>query len=231
VDHIRSGPAELVLLEPLRFRRRTRSNPCDFNEFLQALQSSETNRDVTCFSQLDLGIAEDEWVLLVKTLGRIRDIQHLEVNINCGSRDFHPFQAVAEAVNGAHSLHDLGAGISGEIFPRDSTGLTALASALREHKSLEGFSWVDWCPLMEAAQSTALNSVLQALSACPHLQFVFILTKFASVDAIRYLLQLPTITPLILGLTPDHWLAVADEVRLGRCHIKDLTLCMLQAPR
>jgi hypothetical protein len=42
VDHIRSGPAELVLDKPLRFRRRTRSNPCDFNEFLQALHSSET---------------------------------------------------------------------------------------------------------------------------------------------------------------------------------------------
>jgi hypothetical protein len=42
VDHIRNGPAKLVLDEPLRFRRRTRSNPCDFNEFIQALQSSET---------------------------------------------------------------------------------------------------------------------------------------------------------------------------------------------
>jgi hypothetical protein len=44
VDHIRSGPAELVLSKPLRFRRRTRSNPCDFSEFLQALQSTETIR-------------------------------------------------------------------------------------------------------------------------------------------------------------------------------------------
>jgi hypothetical protein len=37
VDHIRSGPAWLVLILgiPLRFRRRTRSNPCDFNEFLE----------------------------------------------------------------------------------------------------------------------------------------------------------------------------------------------------
>jgi hypothetical protein len=44
VDHLRSsGPAELILYEPLpRFRRRTRSNPRDFNEFLEALQSSET---------------------------------------------------------------------------------------------------------------------------------------------------------------------------------------------
>jgi hypothetical protein len=51
VDHIHSGPAELVLEIRLRFRRRTRSNPCDFNEFLQALRSSETIRDVECGSQ------------------------------------------------------------------------------------------------------------------------------------------------------------------------------------
>jgi hypothetical protein len=88
----------------LRFHRRTRSNPCDFNEFLQALQSSETIRDVKCCSQLDLGIAEDEWVLLVKTIGRIRDVRYLNFSCTHGSRDFHPFQAVADAVNSAHSL-------------------------------------------------------------------------------------------------------------------------------
>jgi hypothetical protein len=32
VDHIRSGQAELDLQEPLRFRSRTRSNPCDIND-------------------------------------------------------------------------------------------------------------------------------------------------------------------------------------------------------
>jgi hypothetical protein len=66
VDHIRTGPAELVLLEPLRLRRRRRSNPCDFNEFLQALLSSETIRSVTCDVRQRLGIARDQWVLLVQ---------------------------------------------------------------------------------------------------------------------------------------------------------------------
>jgi hypothetical protein len=33
---------------------------------------------------------------------------------------------------------------------------------------------------------------------------------------------------LTLALTPDHWLVVADEIRLGRCLIKDLKLCMEQ---
>jgi hypothetical protein len=90
VDHIRSGPVELVLDKPLpRFRRRTRSNPCDFNEFLDALQSSETIYTAACSSHRQLGISEDEWVLLFKTLGRIRYMQTLTLWCAVGSRDFH----------------------------------------------------------------------------------------------------------------------------------------------
>jgi hypothetical protein len=81
-----------------------------------------------------------------------------------GSRDFHPFQAVAEAVNNAHSLRKIIVGVDGETVPRDYSGPTALANALRKHNSLEGSIWVDWCPLLEAAQITALDPVLQALS-------------------------------------------------------------------
>jgi hypothetical protein len=102
VDRIRSGPAELVLRKPLRFRRRTRSNPCDFNEFLQALQSSETIRNVDCGDHMQLSITEHEWVLLVKTLGSIKGIDEITLRCIDGSHDFHPFQAVADAVNNAH---------------------------------------------------------------------------------------------------------------------------------
>ena len=137
VDHIRSGPTKLVLDEPLRFRRRTRFNPWDFNEFLQALRSSETIRKVTCCSQLQLGISEDEWVLLVKTLGSIKGIEDLELHCISGSRDFHSFQAVANALNNAQSLRKLAIYIESETFPTDSQGLAALANALREHTVLQ----------------------------------------------------------------------------------------------
>jgi hypothetical protein len=229
VDHIRSGPVELVLDEPLRFRRRTRSNPCDFNDFLQALQSSKTIRDVLCFSHSTLGIAEDEWVLLVKTLGSIKGIRRLSLYCCPGSPDFQPFQAFAEAVNSAHSLRDLLIGLHGAIVPIDSSGLTALASALRKHTGLQEFSWTDRCSLLEAAQSTVFDPLFQALSICPHLQQVFVKTKFASADAIRNLLQLPADTALTLVLTPDQWLAVADEIRLGRCSLKNLHLWMYRS--
>jgi hypothetical protein len=42
MEPIRSGLVKLELHELPRFRRRTRSNPCDFDEFIQALQFSET---------------------------------------------------------------------------------------------------------------------------------------------------------------------------------------------
>jgi hypothetical protein len=107
LDLIRSGSAELVLDEPLRFRRRTRSNPCDFSEFLQALQSSQKIRRVECHSHQQLGITEDEWIRLVKIIGSIKDIQHLKFDCSRDSRDFYYFQAVADAVNNAHSLRKL----------------------------------------------------------------------------------------------------------------------------
>jgi hypothetical protein len=122
VDHIRSGPTKLVLGKPLRFRRRTRSNPCDFNELLQALRSSETIRTVEFGSQLNLRISEHEWVLLLKAFGSIRNIQHLEFRCTHGSRDFHPLQAIADAVNNAHTLQVLLIGLHGATFPKDYQG-------------------------------------------------------------------------------------------------------------
>jgi hypothetical protein len=226
VDHILSGPVKLVLGEPLRFRRRTRSNPCDFNEFLQALQSSETIRNVRCRSHRWLGITEDEWVLLVKTLGSIKGNQSMFVDCAHSSHDFHPFQAVVEALKSAHSLRELTVRLDDATFLRDSSGLPALANAVREYTGLQEFSLVDFCPLLEGAQSTAFDSMLQELSACPHLQRVHIHTKRTSADAIRNLLQLPTDTELTLALTPVQRLAAADEIRLGRCLIKALNLIL-----
>jgi hypothetical protein len=235
VDHIRSGPAMLVLDKPLpRFRRRTRSNPCDFNEFLQALQSSETIRTVRCDSHQRLSITKYEWVLLVKTLGRIRDIHNLWLCCRAGSRDFRPFQAVAEALDNAHSLCELEIGISGISFPRDPSGLLALANALREHKTLQEFTWLDsWSHLIgaEAVQGVTPDCVLRALPACRYLQRVTFMQKHASGDAITDLLQLESFTDLSLVLKTSHWLAVAEKIRQGICCVRKLRLMMCQVTR
>jgi hypothetical protein len=230
VDHIRSGPAELMLNKLPPFHHQTNSNPCDFTEFLQALQSSETIRYVYCPSQLRLGIAEDEWVLLVETLGSIEGLQTLKFKCESGSRDFRRFQAIAEAVNSARSLCKLTIDRQGETLPTDPSGLIALAGALREHTTLRTFNWHDFGSRHEAApRDFSLDPVLRALPACPHLRRVFIKTERASADALEDLLQLTnTSLDLTLALTPDHWLAVADGIRQGRCNLLSLTLIMLQ---
>jgi hypothetical protein len=254
VNLIRSGPAELELSKPLltklaiarvdhsidrgvvravlfRFRRRTcfsgRCNPCGFSVFLQALQSSETIRDVSCFSQLQLDITEYEWVLLVKTLGSIRDIRILKFYCTHGSRYFNPYQAVAEAVNSAHSLHMLEVCLRGETFSIALPGLSALANSLKEHTALQKFTWSDFGSRIRIAPSQFfLDLVLLALPACPYLREVFINTEYASASAMKTLLQLPKDTRLTLVLNTEHWLAVADGIGQGHCNIKNLYLAL-----
>jgi hypothetical protein len=231
MDHIRSGPEELELDGPLRFRRRTRSSPCDFNDFLEALEANETIRSVECASHDELCISEDKWVLLVKALGKIKGIEDLK--LQCVSRNLDPFQTVADAVNNAQSLRKLNMDVEGETLFRDPSGLAALANALREHSVLHEFTWFDFESRLEpaAAQNTALDLLLEALSACLHLRKVTIMTVYGSADAMANLLHLNTATELHLVLQTEHWLAVANEIREGRCNVQALTLTLLEDTR
>jgi hypothetical protein len=119
----------------------------------------------------------DERVVLVKTIGSIKCIDHLTLWCDTGSHNFHPFQAVADADNSAHSLHTLRLVVRGETFPRDSSGLIALANALGEHTGLRDFAWLDSFSLQEATQITALDPVLWALAAYPHLRAIIIVKR------------------------------------------------------
>jgi hypothetical protein len=173
---------------------------------------------------------EDEWVLLVKTLGSIKGIQHFELWCRAGSRDFYPFQAVADAVKNAQSLCKLEIVLQDGTFPRDPSGLTVLANALREHTALQEFGWVDICSRIEVAQSAALDPVLLK-PMCPHFWKAEIMTECASADALKKLLHLQSATELHLVLETDHWLAMADEIRRGHCNVQTLTLGMVQVTR
>jgi hypothetical protein len=158
----------------------------DFNEFLQVLQSSETIRTVTRKSQLQLSITEEERALLVETIGRIKDIQILHFFCKAGFLDFHPFHALADAVNNAQSLRCLLVELEGENFSEDSSGLTVLANALREQTALQEVRWFDWFYTLEAApQDLSPDCVIWALIACPHLEMVTITTTSASADAMK----------------------------------------------
>jgi hypothetical protein len=223
VDHIRSGPAVIDLRRPLR---------CDFNEFLQALRSSVTIRGVKCCPQQNLDITEEQWMVLVQTLGCITGIQNLQLFfsfVDHASRNFRPFQAIADAVDSAHSLRTLEILTVEEIGPRDPAGIFALANALRQHPVLNSFQWLDFvCPQEAHHNAMTLDPVFRTLPACTSLQKVTITTRRASADAIRNLLQLRSGTILRLTIHDlDQWMAVADEIRQGRCRVRGLVLSML----
>jgi hypothetical protein len=200
-DPFRSGPAESVRDKPIRFR---------------------------CYPHQELGITEGAWVHFVKTLGNIRGVQHLIFVCKPGSRNFHPFEAIASAVANAKSLTYLKIVSSPEARNRDQSGLVMLGNALREHSSLVDFGWFDICSLQEESQNTTLDPVLLALPACNNLRKITFASKQASANAVRKLMQLPKDTDLVLAVEMDSLLAVADEIRQGRCRVKTLNLWMFR---
>jgi hypothetical protein len=186
-----------------------------------ALQFSETIRSISCRSHLELGISEEEWVLLIMAIGRTRDIHHLDFFCKPGSHDFHPFEALTDAVNKAHSLRKLAV----NVFPSEPSGLIAIANALQQHTALQEFTWHDLGSWREAApRDFSVDTIIRALPACPHLRKVDIATERASADALKYLLQLHSATDLHLRPTTDQWSAVTDEIRQGRCNVQRLTM-------
>jgi hypothetical protein len=71
--------------------------------------------------------------------------------------------------------------------------------------------------------------VLLALPACFQLRTVIVATPCASAGVMKKLLHLPKDTHLALLLQNiEHWLAVTDEIRQGRCNVQRLHLSMLQ---
>jgi hypothetical protein len=226
VDYILSGPAKIEFMMPICFSNQTHSNPCDFNDLLQALRSNVTIRQVKCYMCQNMGFTEDEWVLLVQTLGCIAGIQNMCFIIDHVSY-YYSFQAISDAVNSAHSLHTLSISLNQLIIPGDPSGLTVLANALRQHPVLHSFHWRFFI-LPPSAQQHDMppDSVFRALSASPKLQKVSIETTCASADAIRNLLHLRQGTILHLEIEPDHWMTVAEEILQGRCRVRGLVLEM-----
>jgi hypothetical protein len=158
-------------------------------------------------------------------LGSINDIQFLKLHCRPSSHAFHPFQAIADAVNNAQSLEGVAPYHSHHL---DQSGIVTLANALRQHTALQKFNWLHKVSPRVAPQHYFLDPVIQALPACPHLQTVSIATNWASADAVRNLLHSPpTATQFQLILTIEHWLVVADEIQRGRSNPKYLALAMV----
>ena len=57
------------------------------------------------------------------------------------------------------------------------------------------------------------------------------MTKYASRDAMKNLLQLRPTTELHLLMNAERWFVVADKIRRGRCNVQRLTLVMIQGDK
>jgi hypothetical protein len=79
VDPYRSGPFDFSAQRTASFfRRRTRSNPCDFSQsFFALLQSSQTVEPYRVRVTPGVGMQRTEWVLLIEQQREDQGIQTL----------------------------------------------------------------------------------------------------------------------------------------------------------
>jgi hypothetical protein len=119
-----NNPNELELKHTLRFRRRSRSNPCSFDDLIQALRSNESIRTVRCQGNVSLGITQEEWFLFVQTLGTIPALRQLSF-LGQDVPNVPPVQAVADAVGSARLLRTFQIG-EGVILFGSKAGFEAL---------------------------------------------------------------------------------------------------------
>jgi hypothetical protein len=217
MDQIQSGPEELRLAFPLRFRRRTRSNPCSFDDLLEALQANRTIRQARCHNHVELGITESEWCRLVRTLGSIWGLKKLEVVWQSGSHGFHPLQVVARAVDSANSLHELTI-IGSDSEQSDPAGEVSLAQSLRQHGTLDSFG------LTATMRTTATPRSPQLIAAAACLRQVIIVNHSLTSDDVRCLSRSLSLNELCLVGSVEGWLVIADEIRNGYFRPKTLVL-------
>lgn len=223
VQRISGGTKELVLDQPLlRLNiRRTRSNPCHFDDFLSALGSNVTLESVECATHTDLGISKTRWASLVRTIGAIRNLQCLKLCwMGSSTNTCDHWADVAMTLQAASFLRELTIRMIGvRMIPSARAGLETLAGTLREHKRIQTFVWHD---SFQRGHSH-FDRVLESLGTCPQLQQVDITTRCASAEALANLLQcVPQRLRLVLNM--DQWSGVTDRIARGQCSVRSLTL-------
>jgi hypothetical protein len=231
-----NNPNELELKHTLRFRRRSRSNPCSFDDLIQALQSNESIRTVRCQGNISLGITQEEWFLFVQTLGKIPALRQLSF-LGQDVPNVPPVQAVADAVGSARLLRTFQIG-EGVILFGSKTGFESLChnigSCCLELEQLEwqGKFRSTWEIRENRDTNNCLDPLFHALALCPRLKRVQICTdavNYVTPQAVRELLvRAPALQYLDLKTT--EWAAVAEIIGQESCHIQTLKLSTLRCP-
>jgi hypothetical protein len=220
LDYIRGNPDELKLFETIRFRRRTRSNPCDFNDILQALKANSSIQTIICSRFFVSGISSAEWFRFVQTLGRIVSLE--ELYFVCNSQV--PALALADAISTSRSLRKLFFGHENTLVgdPADLEELVTASESFR-HSTLEELVWMGGADRDESEQHVvSFDAWLQALIPCPHLRTAKIFSERVPENSLRDLIR--CVTNLHLLATLDEWLVVVDEIRNHNTGLQELVL-------
>jgi hypothetical protein len=239
-----NNPNELELRHTLRFRRRSRSNPCSFDDLLQVLQSNESIHTVRCQGNVSLGITQEEWFLFVQTLGRIPGLRQLSF-LGQDVPNVPPVQAVADAVGSAWLLQKLTIG-EGVILFGSRAGFVDLCHNIGSRcLELEEVEWQGkfrstWENRENRDANNCLDPLFQALALCPRLKRVRVWTdavNYATPQAVRELLmRSPADSPSssvleCLDLKTTEWEAVAEQLGQDSCRIiQTLKLSTLRCP-
>ena len=229
-------PEELELKHTLRFRRRSRSNPCSFDDLIQALQSNESIRTVRCQGNVSLGITQEEWFLFVQTLGKIPALRQLSF-LGQDVPNVPPVQAVADAVGSARLLRTFQIG-EGVILFGSKTGFETLCYNISSCcLDLEQVEWQGkfrstWEIRENRDTNNCLDPLFRALALCSRLRSVQIWTdavNYVTPQAVReLLLRAPVLQYLDLKTT--EWEVVAEMFGQESCCIQTLKLSTLRCP-
>jgi hypothetical protein len=233
-----TNPNELELKHTLRFRRRSRSNPCSFDDLIQALRSNESIRTVRCQGNVSLGITQEEWFLFVQTLGTIPALRQLSF-LGQDVPNVPPVQAVADAVGSARLLRAFQIG-EGVILFGSKTGFEALCHNIGSCCSdLEQVEWQGkfrstWEIREHRDTNNCLDPLFRALALCPRLRSVQIWTdavNYVTPGAVRELLvRAPAVLTYLDLKATDCWEVVAEIIGQESCMIQTLKLSTLRCP-
>lgn len=201
----------------VRFRRRTRSNPVSFQDFLQSLRDTKGIRTVFCYPSMFLGIRQDEWHQIVCTFGQLENLSSLNFTFGYGGFIAISASALAETLERTSSIKKLvlseAVVMVGPVEALQRLARAIAVSALTKFKCECLFRLSERNPnprQVIAEQGVALCTTLECLSLRDHMR------QLSEEQTASMVLRLTSLK--LLSLYTCHWRGV------GRAMVRNTTI-------
>lgn len=225
VKKVQDNPQTLVLHDIVRFRRRTRENPVDFYDFVQALTASRSIQHVIMHGNLSFGFPESEWMETLQAIGRMQCLQKLsfmgDVPIAL------PLSIMTAVLHNARTLRSLSF-FDGVILVGEASAVPVFADAL-EKSQLESFTLDGMLRLRDVLQvnDSRLEPIALGLSRCPTIKFARIvhhINSHLTYTAVRTLTSSRSLRELQLDHGAYDWSKIAAALKGNGCTVTKLSL-------